>query len=222
MVTSAVRTPARDRESTERRILDAVGRVLADRGFRGLGVNALAREASTDKVLVYRYFGGLDGLLEAYARTAEFWPTDEELAPSGAGPDPGARASAMLAGLVRGLRRRPRTQDILAWELVEQNPLARRTADARERAGLRLLAALPPDAAPGTDLPAVAALLSAGLTYLVLRARTAPAWLGVSLRDEQGWERLQRAADAVIRALLAGARTDHPRAPRRRLRRSSP
>ena len=220
MVTSRRERPARDRESTERRLLAATGRVLADRGFRGLGVNAVAREAGADKVLVYRYFGGLEGLLRAYAQTAEFWPTERELAPAAGGSDPVAAAAAMLDGLTRGLRRRPATQSVLAWELVEPNPLAERTAEAREDAGLRLMERFPADLAPGTDLPAVAALLTAGLTYLVLRSRTAPAWLGVSLRDERGWTRLQRAAEAVIRAVLAGGGPEGPgaRAPRRRRR----
>lgn len=223
MVTTAHEKSGRDRKATEQRILEATGRVLARDGFRGLGVNAVAREAGADKVLLYRYFGGLEGLLVAYARSADFWPAEEELLPAAGGSDPATTAAAMLAGLTRGLRRRPATQDILAWELVEQNPLAERTAEARERSGLRLMARLPADMAPGMDLPAVAAVLTAGLTYLVLRSRTAPAWLGVSLRDEKGWKRLQCAAETVIRALFAGgSRYRAPAPPRHPRRRRSP
>lgn len=222
MVTPPHRKAARDREATERRILEATGRLLARDGFRGLGVNAVAREAGADKVLVYRYFGGLAGLLEAYARSADFWPAEEELAPAATDPDPATMVATMLAGLARGLRRRAATRNILAWELVEQNPLAERTAEARERAGLRLLARLPANLAPGIDLPAVAAVLSAGLTYLVLRSRTAPAWLGVSLRGEKGWRRLERAADTVVRALLVGGRRTRAPAPPDRSRRRRP
>ena len=222
MVTQTPGKARRDREATERHILEATGRVLARDGFRGLGVNAVAREARVDKVLLYRYFGGLAGLLETYARSADFWPAEEELVPAGPGADPAAMAAAMLAGLVRGLRRRPATQDVLAWELVEPNPLAERTAEARERAGLRLMERLPGELAPGVDLPAVAAILSAGLTYLVLRSRTAPAWLGVPLGDVRGWRRLERAARAVIHALLPGGSRDRaPGTPRRSRRRES-
>jgi hypothetical protein len=63
---------------------------------------------------------------------------------------------------------------------------------------------------PEVDLPAVAAILTAGLTYLVLRARTAPAWLGVSLKDEDGWGRVESAVDTVVRAIFAGG---EPRSP---------
>lgn len=202
------RRKRRDRQSTEQRILEAAGRVLARSGFRSLGVNAVAREAGTDKVLLYRYFGGMEGLLDAFARSVEFWPSDEELMPDDPGAGRAAKAAVMLARLAAGLRRRPATQNILAWELIEPNPLAERTAEARERAGLRLMAMFPPETAPGRDLPAVAALLTAGVTYLVLRSRTAPEWLGVSLRDEQGWARLLRAGESLIRALMADATSD--------------
>jgi AcrR family transcriptional regulator len=55
------------RIETEQRLLDAVGALLAEAGFSALGVNALARRAGVNKSLIYRYYGGMDGLLRAYA-----------------------------------------------------------------------------------------------------------------------------------------------------------
>lgn len=53
---------ARDRVRTEERILAAVGAILAEAGgSRRIGVNAVAARAGVDKVLIYRYFGGLEG-----------------------------------------------------------------------------------------------------------------------------------------------------------------
>ena len=45
----------RDKEETKARILAAVGKLLAASGFRQLGINAIAREAQVDKVLIYQY-----------------------------------------------------------------------------------------------------------------------------------------------------------------------
>jgi hypothetical protein len=61
--TEAAAPRSRDRAATEERILAAVGQVLARDGFGAIGVNAIAREAGVDKVLIYRYFGGLPELL---------------------------------------------------------------------------------------------------------------------------------------------------------------
>jgi AcrR family transcriptional regulator len=206
------RPPARDRERTRETILDAAVRVLARRGFGALGVNAVAREAGVDKVLIYRYFGGLEGLVTALAERPGFWPRP-------AAPDRTEAGSATfrewarsaLLGLYRGLRERPLTQEVLRWELVERTPLTDRLAAFREEAGLEDLGrALPEAALEGVDVPATAALLSAGLIYLVLRGKTAPAFLGVSLRDEAGAARVERALGQLVDALVtapAGRKT---------------
>jgi AcrR family transcriptional regulator len=58
----------RNRARTEAAILAAAEMLLAERGFTAFGVNAIARAAGCDKQLIYRYFGGLDGLAEAIGR----------------------------------------------------------------------------------------------------------------------------------------------------------
>src|SRR4051794_19019114 len=70
----------RDADATKRRLVDAVGTILARDGFTHLGVNAVAQQAGADKALIYRYFGGFAKLLQAYAESAAFWPTTEEMA----------------------------------------------------------------------------------------------------------------------------------------------
>lgn len=64
----------RNRKLTRDRIRDAALRILQSTGFAGWGVNAIAREAGVDKVLLYRYFGSLDGLLESLYRETVLWP----------------------------------------------------------------------------------------------------------------------------------------------------
>jgi len=73
---------ARNRLNTETRIIQAVGAVLENDGFEKVGVNLVARTASVDKVLIYRYFGGLDGLSGAFGeRTDIWWEVDEIVCP---------------------------------------------------------------------------------------------------------------------------------------------
>ncbi|HKZ16288.1 MAG TPA: TetR/AcrR family transcriptional regulator, partial [Geobacteraceae bacterium] len=57
---------SRDREATRTRLIQAVGALLARHGFTAIGVNAVAKEAGVDKVLIYRYFGGLPQLIAAF------------------------------------------------------------------------------------------------------------------------------------------------------------
>ena len=115
----------RNKEETKDKIIDAVGRLLAEGGFRKLGVNAVAREAGVDKVLIYRYFGGMPELLRAFGVSGDFWPTIEELTGGnleGLRKKPLPQAAAtVLHNFARALRSRPLTSEILAWETVETN-----------------------------------------------------------------------------------------------------
>ncbi len=193
---------SRDRAATRERILVAVGRLVARDGFSALGVNSVAREAGADKVLIYRYFGGIEGLLEAWGRSVGFGgpPAPGE----GVAADPGEQAAAAVAGYARAVRANPEALEVMRWALVEDNALTRRLAGLLEEEGLSSLRGvrLPAQAAEALDLPALAAVLSAGLLHLALRAKTAPEWLGVPLRTGEGWGRLERAAAALARGVL--------------------
>ena len=196
----------RDVDATKRRLVDAVGTILARDGFSRLGVNAVAHEARTDKALIYRYFGGLPELLEAYAESASFWPTVEEMA-GGSLEDLAARPMRerwehALHTYIQQLRKRPLTQEILAWELSERNEVTARLEDVRERRGLALNKVLAHDLPPGVDLPAIASLFGGAVHYLLLRARKIRVFNGIDLRSEQGWARLEAAAQAMILGAL--------------------
>jgi AcrR family transcriptional regulator len=194
--------PTRDSEQTRRRILAALGQLLATSGFRDVGVNAIARQAGVDKVLIYRYFGGLPELLKAFASESGFWPTNDELQAEIAG-DPAAATTAGRARLIqlgfgRALRKRRITQEIMRWELLERNELTDMLAHHRESQGNDLFASFEqPD---GPDIRAIGSILSAGLTYLILRSSTADVYNGLHLNSEEDWARIERAVGFLVDA----------------------
>lgn len=209
----------RNVERTKARILRATGRILARSGFQKLGVNAVADAAGIGKPLIYRYFGGLPELLEAYGRGGNFWPTTEELIGADLGSDSsyGGRLGQVLVALLDALRRRPVTQQILAWELIESNALTRRleelrAADARALVmELRATVTPPP---PDIDAPAINALLVAAIHYLVIRARESHGFSGLSLRTEEDWARVAAALETIVQRTFAAASMPHERAAR--------
>ena len=69
----------RNRQQTEARIRQAALELLQAEGFENWGVNRIAREAGIDKVLLYRYFGSLDGLLAEVVEATTFWPYGEQV-----------------------------------------------------------------------------------------------------------------------------------------------
>lgn len=189
----------KNRIRTRASILSAVGRLLAREGFRNLGVNALAREAGVDKVLIYRYFGGMENVLKALAEEGDFWPSSEELLlavrRSGHTTD-GELAAALLIEFGRALRSRPVTQEIMRWEMLERNELTETLARHRELEGMKLMKLF--KGIGGVDTTAVGSLLAAGQTYLALRSKTADVYNGLSLNDDHDWKRLEDTIRSLV------------------------
>ena len=205
----AARTGApRDREATRRRILSAVGDLLAAQGFRALGINAIARRARADKALIYRYFGGLPGLLAAYAEEGDFWWKVEDLI--GAHLPPPARDTlASWIGLVfrrhvQALRARPETIEIMAWETIERNELTAALSEVREKRSLTVMKILMDRfQAPATvDLGALAALFGAATNYLLIRSRATRIFQGVDLSKANGWNRILETIKSIAVAMM--------------------
>jgi AcrR family transcriptional regulator len=196
----------RNSEQTRRRILSAVGELLAQSGFRDIGVNSIARQAGIDKVLIYRYFGGLPELLKAFAEESGFWPGNDELSAEltaeAEAPGSPAHASQLLLAFGRALRKRQLTQEIMRWELLERNELTDALARHREDQGNQLIGPL--EEPGGPDIRAIGSILSAGQMYLILRAKTADVYNGLDLKSEEGWARIERAISFLVDSALSG------------------
>ena len=196
----------RDRQITCRRLIAAVGSLLAREGFSGIGVNAVAREAGVDKKLIYRYFGGLAGLIGAFGREGDFWPPALELA----GGDLRAfsvlpldeRLSVFSAQFIKALRRRPLTLKIMAWEMVASNELTRELELVREQGILEFWHLF---FARETDAPHLQTgimLAGAAISYLMIRAGHIDVYGGLALDSEQGWQEIEAGLGVMIRGLV--------------------
>jgi AcrR family transcriptional regulator len=214
----------RDRDRTEAKILAAVGRLIATKGVESLGVNAVAGAAGVDKVLLYRYFGDLDGLLRRYGASIDFWPSLDEVL----GPDrkvlraraPGAIASRIVINFARALRRRPMTLQLMAWECAHHNELTVALEDARERWSEALLAEVRGAGIPyPPELSVIGVLLAAAVGYLALRGRETKVYGGLEIGSDRGW----RVIESALEGFLGGAPPSRaPRAPPSRAPRAPP
>lgn len=200
------RAPAprpRDREATAELILSAASRILARDGFGALGVNTVAREAGVDKQLVYRYFGGLDGLLERLGQDLHLWLGDAaDVAVTGDGY--GEVIDGQLRCHLDALRANELVQATLAWELVERSELVDKLGAAKSLAVRTWFARVREAAGPpptGVDAPAINAVLLAAVHHLALRERTAGDFAGLDLREAATWDRIR----AALSQLTAGA-----------------
>ena len=196
----------RDKAITSRRLIASVGSLLAREGFKGVGVNAVAREAGVDKKLIYRYFGGLPGLIEAFGKEGDFWPSVLELA----GGDLKAfgqmpleeRLSASSRNFIAALRRRPLTQAIMAWEVVEANELTRELEAVREERAMEFFRMFFATEVPEVDLQAGMMVIGAAVNYLLIRSGHIDIYGGLGLATDEDWERIAATVDMFIRGLV--------------------
>jgi AcrR family transcriptional regulator len=212
---SGERNRERNRDLTTQRILAAVGEVLARDGFSGIGINAVAQQAGVDKVLIYRYFGGLPELLKAWGDSGRFWPRVADLVTR----EPGLMALPMAERYARffdhfidELRARPLTLEILAAEVQDRNELTAILETEREQWGEeagRVLGGA--EFAAWPHAKALTILLVVAVQYLLVRSRKVRVFGGIDVRTDAGWRELKAAIHAT--ALRIFTPTAAPAAP---------
>ena len=195
------------RHRAEEAILDAFERVVARDGFRGLGPTAIMNEAGLGKPLLYRYFGDLPGLIQAWGERRGMWPDDNEYLGSLASDrDPAEQLKSSLDALAAHLHRNPVPLEILAEELTpdtEISPLLRRIRQGQQEHNHEHL--FPADhPLRRREYFRLNHVLFAALTYFALRSRTAPNLQGILLDTDAGWnDTLQMIHEIIDDARLA-------------------
>lgn len=190
----------RDRQATAARILAAAETLLAEGGIEALGINAVARSAGCDKQLIYRYFGGLEGLYDALGTALGQDLAAALTARTGTLPEaPAARLAALLIALAGVLRDDPRHR-ALALAATPASPALERLIRARGQvlaqwvAGLRTPSPLP-------DAPAIHALLIGAVEAAVAASARDGRLAGLPLTTPADWQRLEGALTAIAAAL---------------------
>ncbi len=194
----------KNKEDTMQRMVSSVGELIAEQGFANVGVNALARKAKVDKVLIYRYFDGLEGLYAAYANSIDFWPSVEEIL--GEEDDVQELMSqpfdkvlrTVLERFANAVRSRPLTIEIMAWEMVERNALTIALEQVREQMGLDLAAHMQKLDLPNADWPTITNTFIFAINYLAIRSRKIERFTGIEINSEQAWTRMFDSMEFLI------------------------
>jgi AcrR family transcriptional regulator len=190
----------RGRLKTEQRLLEALATILLEQGYPAVGINAIARQAGCDKVLIYRYFGGIDELLLAFAETTPlWWEVDEIITESAADcadialPD---YLHKLLSRYVEALEARPLALEIMAWEMSEQNSLTSHLARVRGERGMELVKRIRAYyRQPNIDIGGILGVFGAAINYLVIRTRNQ----SQQYKTEEWW-RLQQTIARLLQS----------------------
>ncbi|HET7552685.1 MAG TPA: helix-turn-helix domain-containing protein [Gemmatimonadaceae bacterium] len=196
---------ARGADGTKERLVEAAERLLVRDGHRAVGVNAVAAECGVDKVLIYRYFGGLPQLLERVRERQQLWPALGEETEGARSLD--VALSRSLLAIARELRENPLVREAALWEGAESNPLTEGLAAQREREMDELLELVRSRFRVPTylDVQALVALLAAGLMHLSTRPSESAKLFGLDPNSDADWQRLEKMTASITRVLTGPA-----------------
>jgi AcrR family transcriptional regulator len=188
----------RDRERTKGKILKAVGEVIEQFGTEKVGVNLIARTAGVNKVLIYRYFESVDGLMEQYVKSGEYVSTmGDEYIQSMNNIPPEERAKAltsMMSTFLTDLRERKATRDLLRWEIGTGKSML---SDARNQIATQLMDGIG-ELPNYKDTNALIAFLTAGIYYMTIATDYRQKMLDVDLHSDEGWKRVEKVIESII------------------------
>jgi AcrR family transcriptional regulator len=191
---------------TEQRILDAVDNLLQSQGFPIVGINAVAREAGCDKVLIYRYFDGFDGLLQRFAGEHDLWWSVDEIITENMDEISQMTLSQFLNLLlkrhIKALQSRPLTQEIMAWELSASNPLTQALHKIRSEQGMLLVKKVRLHFnQPGIDIGGILGIFGTAINHLIIRTRHKH-----SEYEKEEWWRLEQTISGLLDCQTQGVK----------------
>ena len=181
------------RQGSERALVRAFEGLLQRHGVTGVGVNAVLDSAGVGKRLLYEYFGDLEGLAAAWARER---PDPLALAARGEAlrhqldkVGPAERIGLITQDYACSLRDHPWASQVMLADLQRSNGIAKAMREIRREIGAGHEGLLiNEDTRKDQGLMEMAFILHAAANYLVLRARFAPDYNGISLDTREGWD----------------------------------
>lgn len=192
----------RSKQQLEKDIMDALERLVTERGFMNLPMLALVKEAKIDFNVFYRHCGSADNLYKKFTNQYNFWLSDTLNISSLRLLGDKKFFAESLKKIYTELEQNPVMQKLLLWELEEDNEITRETADMREKLNLNLMAYYGEKFAPsGIDINAVSALLIAGIFYLTLH-RGRSSFCSVDDSRDEGKKRIIHAMDTFTELLF--------------------
>ena len=187
----------KNREQTEEKILEAVGSIIENQGFEKVGINAIATEAGVSKMLIYRYFGGVEELIAQYLIQKDYWANTDAaiINPEAVGDS----IKSMFRRQVEQLRNDITLRRLYRWELFTDNQNIRQLRNRREENGCRLIKMVSAlTGCPDTQVAALASILSASISYLALLEDQCQSYNGICLQTDEGWNQLMQGIEMII------------------------
>lgn len=181
-------------KETEKRLLEAVSQIIENDGFTKIGVNRIANQAGCDKVLIYRYFGGLDGLLVEWAKRHDYYSFAYsefiETIKKAESKDIKQIVKNVFMRQLYHLKDNVLMQELLVWELSGHSSF-KGIIEERERIGYKLQKELNRVLNTDSDNSMSIAIIVSAINYIVLFTRQYHKINGIDFSKPEAWDRMK-------------------------------
>ncbi|MFD2163987.1 TetR/AcrR family transcriptional regulator [Paradesertivirga mongoliensis] len=188
----------RNADTSRRLLIEAVGKVLVDKGYTHCTPAEIARTAGVDKKLINYYFGSVNNLLKTYIHERDFWmPVFREFET----PDnPRDYIFGVLKDQLEYFLRNEEMQQFVHWQISEYHPVISSVAMLREKEVERLLEMCQERfSASSVNLNAILALLVGGIYAVVLQSKTGNSPMcGIDVSREADQQSLRDAIGQIL------------------------
>ena len=182
----------RDRATTEEKIYQSFLKLLEEKGPQAVGINAIAKEAGVSKELIYRYFGGLQGLLLHLAKKGDFFKSMLSLQSNDLETVEGVKEFAKTG--TKELRENKLTQEILRWQLLENNEATHDLFRYSNQQLGKIFAISDKD----SSLNHAFQLMIGGYIYFALLSKFNKKFITTDLTSQDSWDNFDKAIEKTI------------------------
>jgi len=199
------RQPRRSKAAIEQAVMEAVSSLIDELGFNKVTLTGVAARAQIEPTVFYRRYSNLEELFEIYTHRFDYWLANiTELMPENLTDEESMKW--ILLNLIRALHKNRGMQQMLIWELCDDNPITRRTAMLREKINEQLILEMEKRfKSSGVDLNVMAALIISGIYYLILH-RNMSTFCNVDFTTKSGRDRLESTVDQLVTMVFASIR----------------
>lgn len=195
----------RNKERSKKKFLEAVGKILRTKGHTALKVTDIAATAGVDKKMIYNYFGGIDGLIDEYIRSQDYWSkvTIDEVDKIKPKLDDGGQSfmEEMLLSQFDYVYKSKEAQKLLLWRISESRKSLRKLTDTQEENGEYIFKLLMDShfKEHAEDVRAIMAILVSGLYYLnMYAAMNGSIFCGIDVDTSKGRDKIKSAVSFLL------------------------
>lgn len=191
----------RTKIAVDRDVLNAVNSLIEEVGFANVTLTAIAQRAKIESTVFYRRYNSLEDLFDRYTEKYDFWfsniaetipmnQTDQDI------------FKTLLLNLIDALYKSKGMQQLLIWELSEDNKTTRKTAKLREIINDPMIKMIEQKFSnTGINVNVVAALLISGIYYLILH-RKRSTFCNIDFSTKAGKKELENTIGIIVEILF--------------------